>query len=53
MVALSLAILAGRPALGQHPNQDWKNWGPNADDIAVELSGNHAILSHYDGGLPP
>jgi hypothetical protein len=50
--ALFLAILAGRPALGQHPNQDLKNLGPNADDIAVELSGNHAILSHYDGGLP-
>ncbi|BAP57947.1 hypothetical protein THII_3650 [Thioploca ingrica] len=51
-VALFLAILAGRPALGQHTNKDLKNLGPNAYDIAVELSGNHAILNHYDGGLP-
>jgi len=44
-----LAILAGRPALGQHMNKDLKNLGPNAYDIAVELSGNHTILDHYDG----
>ena len=48
-IAVFLAILAGRPVLGQHMNKDLKNLGPNAYDIAVELSGNHTILNHYDG----